>query len=130
VADAGRRPCGAFEEGGAAIDGELGLAVQDDEHLLALIVKMRPNASAGREDAAMQEVEIGAELEFGRLRIARAEELHVVHGAGAVVHGRHVLELCGIRVRDALRDGSVRGLRRCSMPCQGKDCDWPDVLHH
>ena len=73
------RADGALEQGGAAIDGELGLVIKDDEHLFAVIVEMLADASAGMEHAAVQEDEVGGQGLVGH----QGTE---IHGAGAVMH--------------------------------------------
>src|SRR5438445_3916124 len=59
---------GSFEEGGAAVDGELRLAVEDDEHLLAVIVEVCTDAAIGRQYSAVEKEEIRARVELGGLR--------------------------------------------------------------
>ena len=51
----------ALDDGRAAVDGELRFAVEDDEHLLALIMEVRADAALRLNDAAVQEVQIGFE---------------------------------------------------------------------
>ena len=55
TADDRRRPLKAR---GAAIDRELPLAVEDDEHLLNGVVKVVPDAAARGNFAAVQEIEM------------------------------------------------------------------------
>ena len=79
----------------AAVDRELRFAVEDDEHLFALIVEVRADAALRLDDAAVQEVQV-------RVERRRVEEPHVVELAGAAVHARRRAILCRLGVRDAL----------------------------
>ena len=55
AADDRRRP---LKPRGAAVDGELPLAVEDDEHLLHGVVKVVADAAARGNLAAVQEIEV------------------------------------------------------------------------
>jgi hypothetical protein len=57
-------PAGALEQGGAPVYGELRFSVEDDEHFFAMIVEVRSDAASGRDNAAMEEEEIGAQVEL------------------------------------------------------------------
>ena len=87
------------------IDGELRLAAEDHEHLLRRVVEVMPDAAAGRDLAAVQEVEVR------RHRAARqqAGERHVA-GAGMDRRERPVLRR--IRVLDALGERRIIGGQR------------------
>ena len=50
---------GTLDGGGAAVNRELGCSVENDEHLFDDVVEMVADARAGRDHAAMQEVELG-----------------------------------------------------------------------
>ena len=78
---------GAFDGGGAAVDRELGFAVEDHEHLFDNVVEMVADPRAGRDHAAMQEVELGRHG-------APIEQRREAHAAGAAVHGGQLPE-CG-----------------------------------
>ena len=54
-----RHPHRASQRRRAAIDCELRLAVEDHEHLFALVVEVGADAALRRDDAAVQEVEMG-----------------------------------------------------------------------
>jgi len=69
----------ALEQGGAAVDGEFGLAVKDHEHFFAMIVEVLADAALGMQHAAMQEDEVGRQ---GLVVHQRPE----IHAAGAVMH--------------------------------------------
>jgi hypothetical protein len=49
----------SLEQGCAAVDCKFGLAVEDYEHLLAVVVKVLTDARMGMEHAAMQKEQIG-----------------------------------------------------------------------
>ena len=95
-------PCGRwgaptvpFQGRGAAVDGEFGLAVEDHEHLFAVIVEMLADAAARRDLAPIEEVEIGNQ------RVAR-QQAHAAHVARAAVRAALAV-LTGIGMSDALR---------------------------
>ena len=74
----------------APIDRILGLAIEDDEHLLAIIVEVQADPAAWRQHAAMQEVEVDAEVELrGPALACRAvvPQRHIVHRPRTVVDG-------------------------------------------
>ncbi len=54
---AGGRADGSFENRRTAVDGELGLSVEDDEHLFAGVVEVVAYAAAGHDLAAMDEIQ-------------------------------------------------------------------------
>jgi hypothetical protein len=56
-----RRAGRAFQERGSTIYRKLRFAIEDDEHLLALIMEMMPSAAFRLEDAAMQKVKVRVE---------------------------------------------------------------------
>jgi hypothetical protein len=47
----------------------LSLTVEDDEHLLALVVKVVPNATFGWDAFPVEEVEVGIEVAGFKLRL-------------------------------------------------------------
>src|SRR5580698_8068811 len=49
----------AFKQRGATIDGEFRLAIQDHEHLFAVIVKMLAYTGMGMKDTAVKEEQVG-----------------------------------------------------------------------
>ena len=96
---------GPCEKRGAAVDGELRLAVENDEHLLHVIVEVVADAALGLDDAAVQKHQVGVQ------GIA-AQQLHEVHLPRPGVHVLQVAVLRGIGVRDALRQRFARGQRQ------------------
>src|SRR5690348_11412695 len=99
-----------LQQRSAAVNRELSLAVQDDEHLLALIVEVRTDSAARRENPAMKEVEVCSQIELRHLSIPRSKKLHVVHRAGAIMHRGHMAKLRGVRMRNSFRNGDGRQL--------------------
>ena len=110
AADNSRR---SLDRGGTAVDRELGFSVEDDEHFFDDVVEMMADARAGRNHAAMQEVELGRHG-------APIEQRREAHASGAAVHGgrltersrigvdyppRRSLLLCGGLRRPERRDG-------------------------
>ena len=95
MAQARRRARGPFQRGGAAIDRKLGFAVEDDEHLLALVVEMGADAALGLDHAAVHEKQIG----FQRLGI---EQRPIVQRTRAIMHRLHVAILRRVGVGDSL----------------------------
>jgi hypothetical protein len=94
VAQPGGRAHRAFQQRGMPVDREFGFPVEDDEHLLVLIMKMVADAAVGhRHLAAVDEVEQGN-------RIPVDEHL-AGHIAGAAV-GTAPSHLANVSVPDAL----------------------------
>ena len=88
-------PGRAGQPRGAPVDREFGLAVEDDEHLLHLVVEMMADAPFWRQHAAVQEEQV-------RAQGLGVEHLHVVELAGASVDALGLAILGGILARDAL----------------------------
>ena len=59
VTQAARRPGRSLQDRRSAIDGELGFAIEDHEHLFTSIVKVSANSALWFDDAAMEELQIG-----------------------------------------------------------------------
>jgi hypothetical protein len=70
---------GTFQQRRSAIDGELSLSIEDDEHLLALVVEMRADAALRHDDAAVQKVQI-------RVERVMIEQTHKIQRTGAGVN--------------------------------------------
>ena len=87
-----RRP---LQHGRALIDRELGFAIEDDEHLFALVVEVGADAALGLNHAAMHEKQIALEC-------LRIEERPIVQRTRAIVHRLHVAILRGVGVGDSL----------------------------
>ena len=104
VSHAAGRAGGPFQDGGAPVDGELRLAIEDDEHLLALVVKVRADAALGLNDAAVQEEQVGVEA-------MGVEQSHVIQLAGAIVDRLRGPVLRRVGVHDALRQRLPRRQR-------------------
>jgi hypothetical protein len=51
----------SLQHGRPAINGKLRLAVKDDKHLLALVVKVMANPTFRFEDAPVQEAQVGVQ---------------------------------------------------------------------
>ncbi|WEJ98823.1 MAG: hypothetical protein P0Y59_18035 [Candidatus Sphingomonas phytovorans] len=93
-----------------AVDRELRLPVQDDEHLFAIVVEMFADAASGRDHAAVDEDQVGAE------RIG-AEDWGEFHGSGAGMNALAVAVSGRVGMADALRQRLRRpgaGLNRTS----------------
>ena len=75
VTHARGRAGGSLQRRRPAVDGELRFAVEDDEHLLAVVVEVLPDAGFRLDGAAMKEPEVRVE------RVA-VEEREVVQLAG------------------------------------------------
>ena len=96
------RAGGGLEERGAAVDGELGLAVEDDEHLFHVVVEVVADAALGLDDAAVEKDEVGVEG-------LGVEEAGVVEFAGASVDAFGDAELVRFGALDALGEGVLGG---------------------
>ena len=107
AADDRRRPLNAR---GAAVDRELPLAVEDDEHLLHGVVKVVADAAARGNLAAVQEIEVRP----NRAPVEQPGERHV---AGAGVHGGQRSILGRIGGHDARRQW-----RRLRRRVSGRQC--------
>jgi len=84
-----------LDGGGASVDGELRLAVEDHEHLLDHVVEVVADAGARRNHAAVQEIELWCDG-------AAIQEHGERHGAGAAMHGRQWAISRRIRVHNPL----------------------------
>ena len=71
VAHARRRARRPFQRRGPAVDRELRFAVENDEHLLAVVVEMRADARLRLDHAAVEEPQVGVE----RIAAEDAEEV-------------------------------------------------------
>jgi hypothetical protein len=80
------------------VDCELGFAVQNDEHLLALVMKVLPDTALGFYDATMEKDKIG-------IHGSQTQQRTVIQSSCPVVHCRHVVRLCGIGMADPLLEG-------------------------
>ena len=69
-----------LKRGGPSVDGELGLVVEDDVHLLHPVVEVVADAAAGMQHAPVDEQEIGGQG-------VPSQEGHVGHLTGAAVNG-------------------------------------------
>src|ERR1019366_6074240 len=98
VAEAAGGADGSLELRCAAIHGELGFAIEDDVHLLAVIVKMVAEAALRPEDATVDEVEVGVQA-------VTIEQDLVIHFAGPGMNGLDRLPAGGIGMGDTLREG-------------------------
>jgi len=99
VPHAGRRADGSPERGGAAVDGELSLPLEDDEHLLALVVEVVSNAAARHDLAAVHEIEIGGQGVLRQAFRTPCRPRFRVSGSGDIYLGRYVR--CVARVAPA-----------------------------
>jgi hypothetical protein len=91
----------------AAIDGELGLAIEDDEHLFGGIMKVMPYASAWHDLAAVHEIEID-------IHRGRGNQQHASHIPGTFV-GAAMPVLAWVVMADTgcqLRLGRDRGSQK------------------
>src|SRR6202034_57179 len=77
---------GSLQHGRTLIDCELGFAIEDNEHLFALVVEVGADAALGLNHAAMHEKQDGLQ----RLRL---EEWPVVQHTRAIVHRLHAAVL-------------------------------------
>ena len=91
-----RGPGRAFERRGAAIDRELRLTIEDDEHLFALVVKVGADAALRRDHPAVQEVE-------QRVLPGGGQQGGEVEVSCATVDGGRRSESGRVRVRDPRR---------------------------
>src|SRR5262249_11317331 len=98
------RADGRFEQRGATVDGELGLAGEDDEHFLTAIVEMLADAAVRRDDAAVPEKKIGGQRLVVHYRCD-------IHRTGATVWRGDALSLIQYIMADALRQ-RIRYCRR------------------
>ena len=101
------------------VDRELRFAVEDDEHLLAVVVEVLPDAGFRLDDAAMEEPQVGVE----RVAAEHGEEGQLPRPA---VHARGRPIARGIVVRDPLRERQTRRVgrgigRRGSSPALLRD---------
>ncbi len=97
-------PTVPLQHRGAAVDGELRLAVENDEHLFRRVVEVMPHASTGHDFAPVHEVEIDVHSGRGNQKFAG-------HVAGTIV-GTAASVLAGVGVTDPGRQGSLRPQRR------------------
>jgi len=67
-------PGGRFEQRGATVDGKLGIAGEDDEHLITAIVEMLADAAARRDDALSLIQYIMADALRQRIRHCRRDK--------------------------------------------------------
>jgi hypothetical protein len=95
---------GAFQYAGTAINGKLRLAIEDHEHLLALVMEVVANPTLRLKDAPMQEVKVG-------VKGMAVQQNHQIHLAGPLVDPRRPLIFGRVRVGDALRQGFARRQR-------------------
>ena len=102
-----RRP--ALEHRGPPVDGELGFPIEDDEHLLALVVEVGADAALRLDDAAVQEEQVGVERRV-------IEQGRVVELAGPAVHRRARPVFRRVGVHDALRQRP----RLCILSHEGR----------
>ncbi len=90
-----RRARGPFQRRGPAIDRKLGFAIEDDEHLLALVMEMRADAALGLDHPAVHKKQVG----FQCLGI---EQRSIVQRTGAIMDRLHVAILRRVGVGDSL----------------------------
>jgi hypothetical protein len=96
-------PDGALEARGAAIDGEFGLTVEDNEHLLGGVVEVVPDAPSRLDYPPMQELQI-------RLKNVGTEQANVRHRAGAGMNRLLPPVLGRVGVDDSLGERADRHL--------------------
>ena len=106
---------GPLQQRRAAVDGELGFAVEDDEHLLRCVVEVMPDAAARRDLAAMKEIEI-------RLKRAAGQQRHAVHVANAAVRPARAIT-ARIVMADALGKARALGQRSATRERERDECD-------
>ena len=97
VSHAGRRACQTFDQRRAPINGELGFAIQDEQHFFASVVKVMTDATAGLQSATNQEIEIHAQ--------GVVVEQLLIDPRSCAAMGRTGRRLVEIGVRYALRQG-------------------------
>src|SRR3954463_13393790 len=97
-----------------AVDGEFGLAIQNDKHLLALIVKVLPDSALWLNDAAMQKLEVCLE------RVS-VEQRRVIQCAGSGVYRGAFPVLGGIGVENARSQRLPRDNRHERRYAQAND---------
>ena len=107
---------GSFQYRGAAIDRKLRLAIEDHEHLLALVMEVVANPALRLKDAAMQKVEVGVQG-------MAVQQNHQIHLAGPLVDRRRPLILGRVGVGNALRQGLARRHRK------NQDEHQPECFH-
>jgi hypothetical protein len=81
------------------VNGELRLAVEDDEHLLVCVVKVMPHPAPGHNLAAMHEVEVRSESGARQQRFTRHITRAAMGPAAAILAGIGVSNALGQRVR-------------------------------
>src|SRR5881394_1971070 len=95
-----RRP---LNQGRASIDGELGFAIENDEHLLNGVVEMMADARASRNLAPMQKIEF-------RCDGAAIEQRGERHSTGAAMHSGRRTVCRRVGVYDSLGQSALRSL--------------------
>ena len=97
------RRCAAwpFNDGRAAVDRVLRLAVEDHEHLFAVVVEVLADAGVRLDDAAVHEPQV-------RVDGAAVEQREVIELAGSIVDSRRRVPTSRIVVRDAVREREAR----------------------
>jgi hypothetical protein len=96
-----------FDPRRPAVDRELSLAIQDDEHFFRLIVEMLADPAVRGDHATMDEDQVGAER-------AHAQQLAEVHRAGTRMDLGEMLELGWVAMADPL------GQRGCRQRAPGQ----------
>jgi hypothetical protein len=91
----------ALDQGRSPVDGELRLAVQNDEHLLHGVVKMLADAGLRRQHAPVQEKKV-------RLEIRGVQQRREGHRAGPAVNRRRRPVARRVGVADPLRQRIAR----------------------
>ena len=99
VAHPNRRSDGSMQNRSAAIDGELRLAVEDDEHLFGRVMEMMSDTSARHDLTPVHEIEVDVH------RRGRNQQ-HASHVTGAFMRAA-VLVFAGVGVADSGRELSL-----------------------
>ena len=94
-----------LNRGGPPVDGELGLIVEDDVHLLHPVVEMVADASPGMQHSPVDEQEV-------RGQGIPSQEGHVGHLTGAAMDGLYRPQGLGRGVSDPFRKGLLLGRGR------------------
>jgi hypothetical protein len=98
------RSNGSVQNGGAAVNGELSLTIEDNEHLFGRVMEVVSDTSARHDLTAVHEIEIDVHCD-------RGNEQHASHVPGTFMRAA-VLVLAGVRVTDSCCElGLSRGGR-------------------
>ena len=78
---------GSLEYRRSPVDRELRLAIEDDEHLLALIVEVMAHPAAGHDLATVDEIQVGSQRIAGQQHFAGHIARTVMRAAASILAG-------------------------------------------